>query len=132
MANLPLEHESSETKPGPSFDTLLSLQKLVEALEKGDYNAAPAPLIQGSWGPDGPPSEYAGPLQVESLEPYLRVVTFEDPGTYKLYANRFYKLMRLCRFLHLRSWAHMFDLAGGNAELRAKELEIKLRKDKFR
>jgi hypothetical protein len=83
-----------------------SLQELVKALESGGYAA---------------PGE---PLKVESLEPVMRVVTFEDPGMFRKWSKRCSRLSRITAFLRLRSWSHMFDQAALNFEDRAKKASI--------
>jgi hypothetical protein len=92
------------------------LQKLVEALDGGAIEARPASLTQGS------------PLKVESLDAVMRVVMFEDPGTFKLWARRCSRLSRVFRFFRMHSWAHMADQAALHFEERERRATVRFRR----
>lgn len=93
-----------------------NLQSLIDVLERGGYEAVRGELMGGS------------PLEVESLEPVMRCVTFEDPGTFRRWAKRCVRLSKIARFFRIHSWSHMFGQAAFHFEGRADRAMIRLHK----
>lgn len=90
------------------------LQKLIEALEAGGYEAASTNLQKGE------------PLKVESLEATMKCVRFDTEDGLLRYARWCVRAAKVARFFRLYSWMDLFLRAEGHFLADAQHARITL------